>query len=90
MNSRDNIFEKSLLLLLMISYITPFNDGNKRTARIVGNARLIAAGYCPISFRTVDSIDYKKAMLLFYEQNNITVFKTIFIEQLEFAVKNYF
>ena len=89
-NSRDNIFEKSLLLLLMISYIQPFNDGNKRTARIVSNAQLIAAGYCPISFRTVDSIDYKKAMLLFYEQNNITVFKTIFIEQFEFAVNNYF
>jgi len=89
-NSRDNIFEKSLLLLLLISYIQPFNDGNKRTARIVSNAQLIAAGYCPISFRTVDSIDYKKAMLLFYEQNNITVFKAIFIEQFEFAVNNYF
>ena len=89
-NSRDNIFEKSLLLLLLISYIQPFNDGNKRVARIVGNAQLIAAGYCPISFRTVDSIDYKKAMLLFYEQNNITAFKEIFIEQFDFAVNNYF
>ena len=89
-NSRDNIFEKSLLLLLLISYIQPFNDGNKRVARIVSNAQLIAAGYCPISFRTVDSIDYKKAMLLFYEQNNITAFKEIFIEQFDFAVNNYF
>lgn len=89
-NSRDNIFEKALLLLLLISYIQPFNDGNKRTARIVSNAQLIAAGYCPISFRTVDSVDYKKAMLLFYEQNNITAFKKIFIDQFEFAVNNYF
>jgi hypothetical protein len=46
--------------------------------------------YCPISFRTVDSIDYKKAMLLFYEQNNILRFKEIFINQFEFAVKTYF
>ena len=89
-NRRDNVFEKSLLLLLLISYIQPFNDGNKRTARIISNAQLIATGYCPISFRTVDSIDYKKAMLLFYEQNNITAFKAIFIEQFEFAVNNYF
>ena len=89
-NSRDNIFEKSLLLLVLISYIQPFNDGNKRTARIVSNAQLIANGYCPISFRTVDSVDYKKAMLVFYEQNNITGFKKIFIEQFEFAVSNYF
>jgi hypothetical protein len=46
--------------------------------------------YCPISFRTVNSIDYKKAMLIFYEQNNISAFKTIFINQFEFAVKTYF
>ena len=35
-------------------------------------------------------VDYKKAMLMFYEQNNIVAFKQIFIEQYEFAVKNYF
>jgi len=39
---------------------------------------------------TVDSIDYKKAMLLFYEQNNISRFKEIFINQFEFAVNTYF
>jgi len=32
----------------------------------------------------------KKAMLLFYEQNNISVFKEIFMEQFRFAVKTYF
>ena len=76
--------------LARISYIQPFNDGNKRTARIVSNAELMSNRYCPISFRTVDSIDYKKAMLLFYEQNNISAFKQIFIEQFEFAVNTYF
>jgi len=44
----------------------------------------------PISFRTVDSIDYKKAILIFYEQNNITSFKRIFIDQFGFAVNTYF
>lgn len=89
-NKKDNIFEKALLTLMLISYIQPFIDGNKRTARIVSNAILMNYNYCPLSFRTVDSIDYKKAMLIFYEQNNITVFKNIFIEQFEFAVKTYF
>lgn len=89
-NSRDDVFEKSLLLLLLISYIQPFNDGNKRTARITSNAILIANNYCPVSFRSVDSIDYKKAMLTFYEQNNISAFKRIFCEQFKFAVKTYF
>ena len=89
-NFKNDVFEKALLVLVLLSYIQPFTDGNKRTARICSNAILMAWGYCPISFRTVDSIDYKKAMLMFYEQNNIAAFKQIFIEQYEFAVKNYF
>jgi Fic family protein len=89
-NKKETIFEKALLLLVLISYIQPFVDGNKRTARIVSNAILMNNKYCPISFRTIDSVEYKKAMLLFYEQNNITRFKEIFINQFEFAVKTYF
>ena len=89
-NKKENIFEKALLTLVLLSYIQAFTDGNKRTARITSNAIFIANGYCPISFRSVDSVDYKKAMLLFYEQNNISAFKKIFIEQFEFAVKTYF
>ena len=89
-NSKSVVFDKALLALVLLSYIQAFTDGNKRTARIVSNGLLIANGYCPISFRTVDSIDYKKAMLLFYEQNNIAAFKRIFIDQFLFAVKTYF
>ena len=89
-NSKYNIFEKALLTLLLLSYIQPFLDGNKRTARITSNAILIANDYCPLSFRSIDSIDYKKAMLIFYEQNNLYAFKQIFMEQFEFAVKEYF
>lgn len=89
-NQRENVFEKALLALILLSYIQAFTDGNKRTARIVSNGILIANGYCPISFRTVDSVDYKKAMLLFYEQNNLSAFKRIFIDQFLFAVQTYF
>lgn len=89
-NTKECIFEKALLLLVLISYIQPFVDGNKRTARIVTNAILINHKHCPISFRTIDSIEYKKAMLLFYEQNNISNFKEIFIDQYRFAVNTYF
>jgi len=89
-NSKSDVFEKALLSLVLLSYIQAFSDGNKRTARITSNAILIANGYCPLSFRSVDSIDYKKAMLIFYEQNNLYAFKQIFIEQFEFAVREYF
>ncbi|MDR2908179.1 MAG: Fic family protein [Bacteroidales bacterium] len=89
-NSRENIFEKALFALVLLSYIQAFADGNKRIARITANALLVANKYCPISFRTVDAVDYKKAMLLFYEQNNLSTFKQIFIQQFKFAVENYF
>lgn len=89
-NGKENVFEKALLALVLLSYIQAFADGNKRTARITSNAILIANKYCPISFRTVDSVDYKKAMLIFYEQNNISAFKKIFIDQFAFAVQTYF
>ena len=89
-NGRESVFEKALLALVLISYIQAFSDGNKRTARMTSNAILIANRYCPISFRTVDSVDYKKAMLIFYEQNNISAFKKIFIDQFAFAVGTYF
>ena len=89
-NMKSNVFEKALLTIVLLSYIQAFTDGNKRTARITSNAVLIANGYCPLSFRTVDSIDYKKAMLIFYEQNNLYAFKQIFIQQYQFAVKEYF
>lgn len=89
-NKKMNVFEKALLVLVLISYTQPFEDGNKRTARIISNAILMNENYCPISFRTIDSIEYKKAMLIFYEQNNINPFKQIFIDQFEFAVNTYF
>ncbi|MCL2738317.1 MAG: Fic family protein, partial [Bacteroidales bacterium] len=89
-NKCENIFEKALLALVLLLYIQAFSDGNKRVARITANALLIANKHCPISFRTVDAVNYKKAMLLFYEQNNISAFKQIFVNQFKFAVENYF
>jgi Fic family protein len=89
-NTKKSVFEKALLSLVLISYIQPFSDGNKRTARIISNAILMNHHFCPISFRTIDSIEYKKAMLVFYEQTNINPFKNVFIGQFEFAVNTYF
>jgi Fic family protein len=74
----------------MIAYIQPFEDGNKRTSRMVSNAILLAFGICPLSYRSIDEAEYKKAVILFYELNNISYFKQLFIEQFRFAVNNYF
>lgn len=89
-NSTPNAFAKSLLATLLISYVQPFEDGNKRTSRIMGNAIMLAAEAFPLSFRSVDEVRYKEGMLLFYEQNNLSLFKQIFLEQAIFSVQNYF
>ncbi len=89
-NAKQNGFEKALLAVVLISYIQPFEDGNKRVGRMVSNALLIADRSCPLSYRSVESLEYKKAMLLFYEQNNLSAFKELFMQQIEFAVKTYF
>ena len=89
-NRTGNTIEKALLAVLMISYIQPFEDGNKRTSRILGNAILLADDFCPLSYRSVDEVEYKKGIILFYEQNNISYFKQLFLEQFRFAVSKYF
>lgn len=89
-NGRGDPFEKAVSAVLMLSYIQPFEDGNKRTGRILGNALLLAHDYCPLSYRSADEAGYKKAVVLFYEQNDFTHFKKLFTEQFKEAVKKYF
>lgn len=89
-NGKTDPYEKALLTLLLIAYIQPFTDGNKRTSRLMSNSLLIANGVCPLSFRTVAADDYRAALLLFYEQNNVSAFKRMFLEQVEFALREYF
>ncbi len=89
-NREKNVFAKTVILMAMIAYIQPFDDGNKRAGRLTANAVLMAYNACPLSYRNVSEEEYKKAVILFYEQNNIGYFKNLFIEQFEFAVKNYF
>jgi len=89
-NLSQNPLEKALIAIIMISYIQPFEDGNKRTGRILANAILLANNYCPLSYRSVDEREYKKAVIIFYENNSIDYFKSLFIEQFKFAVDKYF
>ena len=89
-NKITNPLEKALVINLLLAYIQPFEDGNKRTSRLLGNAVLLAYGFCPLSFRNIAVKDYKKAVLFFYEQNSALYFKELFVEQYKFAVDNYF
>ena len=88
-NSKSNVYEKALIAVLGESYLQPFEDGNKRTARVLANGLLLQAGFAPLSYRSVNEQDYKEASLIFYEKNSVEPFKKLFIEQYIFAANNY-
>ena len=79
-----------MITFAYICYLQPFEDGNKRTSRIITNALLLADDNFPISLRATPINDYKKAILEFYELGSLKSLKKIFIEQAEYSVENYF
>lgn len=85
----ENPYAKALVVLIGISYIQPFGDGNKRTGRFMANAILLAHKLPPLSYRSINEDEYKEAILSFYELNSIVPIKKIFIEQYEFTAQNY-
>ena len=82
-------YAKALVALLGISYIQPFEDGNKRASRLMANALLLAHGLAPLSYRSVEENDYREATLVFYELNSVVPLRDIFVDQYNFAANNY-
>lgn len=82
--------EKALLTSILLAYIQPFTDGNKRSARMLANAILLAHDYFPLSYRSVNENEYKQAMIVFYETGNIYHIKRLFLDQYRFATRTYF
>jgi Fic family protein len=88
-NSMKDPYSKALTILVGISYIQPFEDGNKRTARLLCNAILLSENCAPLSYRSVSEKDYRESILVFYEKNSLVPMKKIFIEQYIFSTENY-
>lgn len=82
-------YAKALVALLGVGYIQPFEDGNKRTARLMANGLLLSYSLTPLSYRSVDEEDFRSAIFVFYELNSILPMKKIFIGQYDFAARNY-
>ncbi len=65
-------WSKAVILLMALSYIQAFADGNKRTARVVANGVLSAHHLPPLIFATIDPTAYRRACLAFYELGSLT------------------
>ena len=88
-NGKNDVFEKALITFVYVCYIQPFNDGNKRTARILANAILFAHDCFPLSLRAIDVNTYKLAILSYYELGILGNAKKVFTDQAKFAADNY-
>ena len=89
-NNIDEPLEKAMACLVLLPYLQPFADGNKRTSRLIANAVLLAFGYPPLSYRSINEQDYKGALILFYEQGTLANFAELYLRQLEESAETYF
>lgn len=63
----DDPFEKAFFVSVHLPYLQPFDDCNKRTARVVCNIPLLTAGVLPISWSEVNQRDYADSLICVYE-----------------------
>jgi len=82
-NSYKNPFSKALLALSLVPYLQGFEDGNKRTGRMLANAILISSIGRSFSLKNVGAEELALAYLAFYEFNSIDGLNKILKESLQ-------
>ena len=70
-NKNNDPYIKALLALALIPYLQTFEDGNKRTGRMLANAILMSTVNKGFSLRKTDARSLAVAYLAFYEFNSL-------------------
>lgn len=84
-----NPYEQSFFLLVHIPYLQPFEDGNKRTARVGCNLPLLKGGVTPISWLDCDDKSYKDALFAIYEQSEPMLMDEIFADSFLHSAERF-
>ena len=82
-NKNNDPYIKALLALALIPYLQTFEDGNKRTGRMLANAILISTVNKGFSLRKTDAKSLAIAYLAFYEFNSLHGLSTILQTELK-------
>lgn len=82
-------FEQSFFALVHLSYLQPFEDVNKRVARLAANIPLVKHNLCPLSFIDVPKKSYVEGIRGVYELNCIELLRDVFVWGYERSVKRY-
>jgi fido (protein-threonine AMPylation protein) len=70
-NQINEPLNKALSSVLLIAYLQPFIDGNKRTSRVLANGILESYNYPPLTFGNIEPTNYRRACIAFYELTDI-------------------
>lgn len=73
-------YEQAVFLLIHIPYLQPFEDCNKRTARLLCNIPLLSNGILPVSWSEVNQLNYTDATLCVYEKNSTYGLCEVFVD----------
>jgi hypothetical protein len=82
-------FEQAFFAMVHLTYLQPFEDVNKRVARLAANIPLIRQNLCPLSFIDVPERAYVDAMLGVYELNRIELLRDVFVWAYERSCQQY-
>ena len=85
----DDPFEQVFFVLVHLPYLQPFEDVNKRVARIAANIPLIRANLVPLSFDGVAQDLYTKSILAIYENNDIALLRDVFVFAYHRSIQTY-
>jgi len=82
-------FEQAFFILVHLPYLQPFEDVNKRVARIAANIPLIRTNLVPLSFDGVPQDLYTKSVLAIYENNDISLLRDVFVFAYQRSIQTY-
>jgi Fic family protein len=74
-----NPFEQAFFAMVHLPYLQPFEDVNKRVARLAANLPFIRENLSPLSFVDVPERAYIDGILGVYELNQIELLRDVFV-----------
>jgi hypothetical protein len=82
-------FEQSFFIMVHLPYLQPFEDVNKRVARMAANIPFIRGNLSPLSFLDVPEQEYIEGVLGVYELNRVELLRDVFVWAYERSCARY-
>lgn len=83
-----DVFEKAIYLHCNLAYLQYFEDGNKRTARMMQTAAMVKGGVLPLFFNDTLIGHYTRATITYYETGNYAPYVSFFKDNYRLAASH--